>query len=228
MTHLGGFVGVCALAFALVGGAIVGCSGAPTVDTPDYVLDPSTAKPPGSSTSSGSLAPGPQASSDDANASSSGANDSGAGTSGGQGASSSGGSGASTPAGPISLKIDDVTVDIDDTSLWSEVSKPGAFDLFIKVSGPGVASGSDIHISATRVASGCDNAANYIVYRPQGDTQYMPKSSKEPACGLTIAAIPTAPNAHFRGKFTAALFGINTDAPKTKKVELTFDVVRSK
>ena len=76
--------------------------------------------------------------------------------------------------------------------------------------------------------SGCDNTTNYIAYRPEGDTQYMPKTAKDPACGLIIDEMPKEIGGHFKGSFNATLNGINTTTPKTRKLALTFDVVRTK
>lgn len=126
------------------------------------------------------------------------------------------------------MKVETTTLTIASTEIWAEVSKAGNYDLFIRVTGAGVPAGSDLHISATSATSGCDNMANFITYRPEGDTQYMPKSTKEPECGLTIEALPTAIGGRFKGTFNATLYGINSPTPVSKRVQLTFDVLRTK
>jgi hypothetical protein len=216
-----------ALAFAA---AVAACSGAPPSDgSPDFEIDDTAKRPASPGDGSGSSGADPTATpAKSSSSSSSGApapttTPTPAPTSG----SSSGGAPAPAPT-TVSLTIDGVAVTVTGTDVWAGVSAPGMYDVFLKVSGPGIAVGSDFVISATSSVSGCDNTANYITYRPQGDTQYMPKSAEEPTCGLTIETLPAAVNDRFKGTFKATLYGINTTTPKSHKIDLTFDVLRTK
>jgi len=205
---------------------LVACSSPPRIDGPDYEL--------ASSSSSGSPAgPSGGGSSDtDPPPSDQGNPD----TSSGYDASSpppSHDAGADADAAPaakpatVTVTIDGKNINVDGTTLWSEVSKKGMYNLFVKVSGNGVASGSDFDISATAIGAGCDNTANYITYRPSGDTQYMPASPNEPACGLTITSIPTAIGGRFIGSFKGTLHAINVTTPRSKTIDVSFDVPRT-
>jgi hypothetical protein len=134
-------------------------------------------------------------------------------------------------AEPAVVKVEQATLTVDSTNLWSEVSKPGEYMLFIRVSGAGVAAGSDFVISAKGPGSGCESGANFISYRPEGDSQYMPKGTSgttNAACGLEITEIPTALGRHFSGTFRGTLHAINVTTPKSKTFDLKFDVVRTK
>jgi hypothetical protein len=164
---------------------------------------------------------------------SSGGGSSGDGSSGdgsSSGGSSSGGSssgGGDTPApSTASVVVDGTTLSVTSTDLWNEVQGPGKYTLFLRVSGPGVAAGSDFVISAVRTGDGCLNTENFITYRPAGDTQYMPKLGGDPACGLRIDALPTSAGARLKGSFDGTLRGINRSTPKSKNVTITFDVAR--
>ncbi len=146
--------------------------------------------------------------------------------------SSSSSSGSTPPPAPkptaVTLTIDGQAFTFGSATIWADVSKVGTYDLFLKVTGPGAPDGTDIHISATATGTGCDNTANYITYRPVGDTQYMPKSVKDPTCGLNVTALPAKVGDRFTGSFKATLYGINVTPAKTKSVDLTFDVLRDK
>jgi hypothetical protein len=125
----------------------------------------------------------------------------------------------------VTVKIDGVAVTVTKTALWSEVSAKGEYNIFVDVVAPGIAAGSDLILSATHAGTGCVNTANFITYRPEGDTQYMPKQA---ACGLTIASIPTAVGGRFKGTFKGNLTGINQASPQTRVIEMSFDVLREK
>jgi hypothetical protein len=202
----------------VLGCGVIACASEPYGEAPRFETAP-TKKPGSSSGSSGSSGtPTPEESGGSSGSSNGGADG------GTDGASSGGG----TKPSSASLKIDGKTINVDDTELWAEVGGPGEYDIFIKVSGPGVAAGSDVHIGATSTGTGCDSTANTIAYRPKGDTQYMPKSANEPSCGLDIDELPKAVGGRFRGSFKSTLYGINADPKPTKSVELTFDVARAK
>ena len=162
--------------------------------------------------------------------SSSGGSSSGGSSSGGSssGGSSSGGSTAAPSTNKAMVSIDGESFVVDDISLWSNVSEPGTYDLFIEIHGPGAPVGSDIVISATKTGTLCENTGNYIAYRPAGDTQYMPWTSGASTCGLDIDTLPTAVNGRLTGSFTGTLRGINQSTPKTKSLAVTFDVLRDK
>lgn len=99
----------------------------------------------------------------------------------------------------------------------------GVDNLTIKFTGTGIAEGSDIHLSATHVGSGCDNTANFITYRPMSAPQYMPSpTTVAPACGLTIQAI-SAQGGRFTGTFSGTLYSINSSPQTTHMVTATFD-----
>jgi hypothetical protein len=120
-----------------------------------------------------------------------------------------------------------ITLKLDGTTLAVEGFGVGPENLFIKVSGPGIAAGTDFSLSATRLGSGCESGVAWITYRPRdGDKQYMPKAG--PSCGLTIGGRPLAIGDRFKGSFNGTLHAINTTTPRSKKVEITFDVVRTK
>ncbi len=143
--------------------------------------------------------------------------------------SSSGGTPAPAPKPTaVTLTIDGQAFTFGSATIWAGVSKAGTYDLFLKVTGPGAPDGTDFHVSATATGTGCDNTANYITYRPVGDTQYMPKSANDPTCGLNITALPAKVGDRFTGSFKATLYGINVTPAKNVTVDLTFDVLRDK
>lgn len=216
--------GLIAIALGLAAGTLIACSGAPSDDnSPDYEVDV-TSRPPDKS---GGSTPSDPGSGDPA--APSGSNDDVPVGNGGGGGSDAGADAAPAPKPTsVSLTIDGVKMNVTATDVWAEVRGPGDYDLFIKVNGPGVPAGSDFAISATGVRTGCDNTANYITYRPENDTQYMPKTAKDPNCGLSITSLPKVVNGRFTGRFEATLYGINTPTTKTKTVDLSFDVLRTK
>ncbi len=146
--------------------------------------------------------------------------------------SSSSSSGSTPPPAPkptaVTLTIDGQAFTFGSATVWANVSAQGTYNVFLKVTGPGAPDGTDFDISATATGTGCDNTANYITYRPVGDAQYMPKSAKDPSCGLNVTALPTKVGDRFTGSFKATLYSINVTPAKTKSVELTFDVLRDK
>jgi hypothetical protein len=99
----------------------------------------------------------------------------------------------------------------------------GVDNLSIKFTGTGIAVGSDLAISATHVGAGCDNTTNFNTYRPMSAPQYMPSSTVDPACGLTIEAISAA-GGRIRGNFSGTLHSINSSPATTRVVAATFDV----
>jgi hypothetical protein len=99
----------------------------------------------------------------------------------------------------------------------------GVDNLSIKFTGTGIADGTDIEISATEVGAGCDNTQNFITYRPMSAPQYMPASTVDPTCGLTIEAI-SAQGGRIRGNFSGTLYSINSSPETTHVVTATFDV----
>jgi hypothetical protein len=99
----------------------------------------------------------------------------------------------------------------------------GVDNVSIKFTGTGIAVGSDLAISATHVGAGCDNTTNFITYRPMSAPQYMPSSTVDPACGLTIEAISSA-GGRIRGNFSGTLHSINSSPATTRVVAATFDV----
>ena len=133
-----------------------------------------------------------------------------------------------TPETKVTAKIDGVTYTVSETNLWSEVGGPGEYDIFVKLTGPGAPTGSDIHVGASRTGTGCKSGENYITYRPKGAPQYMPNSSNEPTCGLTMSELPKAVGGRFRGRFVGTLRSINTSPVTYKKITLEFDVLRTK
>jgi hypothetical protein len=204
----------------------VACSSAPRTDGPDYQLASSSGAP-GASGGGSDTDPPPASNEGDGNSGNVPTYDAGT----PKPSADAGADAAAPEAGAkpttVTVTIDGKAMQIDGTTLWSDVSKPGMYNLFVKVSGNGVASGSDFDISATATGKGCDNTANYITYRPSGDPQYMPASAKEPACGLTIDALPPAVGARFTGSFHGTLYAINVSTPSSKKIDVTFDVLRT-
>jgi hypothetical protein len=132
------------------------------------------------------------------------------------------------PPTKVTVKVSGVTFTVGETKVWANVSGAGNYDIFVPVTGPGVAAGSDIHVWADHKGTGCVNTTNYIAYRPKSDTQYMPMSTNEPACGLTITELPTAVGGRFKGTFKGTLRGINVTPTVTKTIDMTFDVLRTK
>lgn len=215
--------GLIGIALGLAAGTLIACSGAPSDDSPDYEVD-ITSRPPDKT---GGATPEDPASGDPA-APGGGSEDEVPVGNGGGGADAGADAAPAPKPTSVSLTIDGTKFNVSSTDIWAEVRGAGDYDLFIKVTGPGVPAGSDIHISATGVRTGCDNTANFITYRPENDTQYMPKSTKDPNCGLSITSLPKVVNGRFTGRFEATLYGINTATPKTKTVDLSFDVLRTK
>jgi hypothetical protein len=228
---------IAAVGLGVAASALAACSGAPPEDgSPDYEVD-ITARPPDNTGRGGSSGDAPtegsttEPTSSDGPSSSSGGSSSG----GSSGTSSDGGTGSTSSSGApapkpttVTLMIDGAKFSVTSTEIWAGVSKAGTYDLFIRVTGPNAGAGSDIHLSATKTGTGCNNTSNYITYRPAGDTQYMPKSANEPGCGLSITSLPTAVGGRFIGTFKATLYGINTTTPKSRNVDLSFDVLRTK
>lgn len=99
----------------------------------------------------------------------------------------------------------------------------GLDNLSIRFTGTGIAVGSDLDISATHAGAGCDNTTNFITYRPMSAPQYMPSSTVDPGCGLTIEAI-SATGGRIRGQFSGTLHSINSSPATTRVVAATFDV----
>ncbi|HVH43954.1 MAG TPA: hypothetical protein VM925_16495 [Labilithrix sp.] len=189
------------------------CSGAPSESTPDYELTSAQTNP-ARSTEKGSTDETPSPPAEDA------------GTLSSSSSSSSSGSSSSGSSSTVGVMVDGQNLIVGGASLWAEVSKPGDYDLFVKVSGAGIQVGSDIHVKATASTAGCASE-NYIDFRPANDTQYMAKRG-DAACGLSIVELPTAVGGHFKGSFDGILDGINSDPPKSKRVVFTFDIIRTK
>jgi len=106
---------------------------------------------------------------------------------------------------------------------FQSINFQGVENLIIRFSGMGIAVGSDLIISATHAGFGCDNTTNFIAYRPNSAPQYMPSSTVDPVCGLTIEAISAA-GGRIRGYFSGTLQSINSSPATTRVVEATFDV----
>ena len=138
--------------------------------------------------------------------------------------------GAAMPAAPsaVSVAIDGRALVVDDVVLWSNVSRPGDYDIFLEVHGPDVPSGSSIHVSATRLGTGCDAATNFITFRPESDTPYVPSSSEDPSCGLAVEALPTGAGDRFTGSFEGTVRSIDPKTLETKTLEVRFDVLGDK
>jgi len=218
----------------LAGGALVACSGAPPEGGADYEIEES----------SGNRSPSASADEDegtgDEQTLSNGETTEPSQTTDGNGSGVDTGGGTEpppsdpTPADPapkptaVTVKIDGATYTVSTTNLWSEVQGAGKYNIFIKLTGPGAPDGSDIHISADHTGTGCVNTTNYLAYRPQGSTQYMPMSANEPTCGLSINELPKAVGGRFRGSFTGTMRAINTTPLTTKRFEIKFDVLRDK
>lgn len=125
---------------------------------------------------------------------------------------------ASTATAQVTIDGQQVTV-----SGFLSFNYKGVDNVSIQFSGSGIAEGSDLQISATHVGAGCDNTKNFITYRPMSAPQYMPASTVEPACGLTIEAI-SATGGRIRGAFSGTLHSINSTPATTRAVTATFDV----
>jgi hypothetical protein len=214
------------LAACLVGGVLTACSGAPPEGGADYEIESSGPRTPASSSETS------DADDDAFGDSASAEEDEGAPATRSNPPADEGDpdeAPAPVPEAPaptkVTAKVGGVTLTVTDTTLWSEVSGPGKYSIFVKVTGPGIAAGSDFHVSATRTGPGCESGGNFITYRPQNDTQYMPKATP---CGLKIDELPTAVGGRFRGTFVGTLTGINTTTTKTKNITLAFDVLRTK
>jgi hypothetical protein len=202
---------VLAAAFLLVG-LTAGCSGAPKDDAPDYEVDTSGKHNGGGST--GQEAPAPTVTNNpapDQNVK-----------------SAETGTGAPAPT-TVTASLDGQELTVVSTTIWAGVSKPGMYDVFVKVTGTGVLDGSDILISATDTKSGCQNETNYIVFRPMGQMQYMPKTATEPQCSLDVTELPAAVGGRFTATFDSTLYGINDPSQKTtKKLKISVDALRDK
>ena len=136
----------------------------------------------------------------------------------------------STPAprpDAVSVAIDGVPMTIDKVTLWApNAVNANEYDLFLAFHGAGAPSGTDVAISAVRSGAGCKSGENFLAYRPQGDTQYMPAQTA--TCGFSVAQIPSAAGLRFTGSFEGTLTSINVTPAKTRKVSITFDVLRAK
>jgi hypothetical protein len=192
-----------ATAFVLFG-LSAACSSAPPADAPDYEVNITSGK---KDSSANSTPPKPAATTDPAPAPP---------------------PNAETGTGKTAVTMDGQALTITGTTLWSEVTKAGEYSVFLKVTGTGVADGSDINIWASATQSGCVNTTNYLAFRPTGDTQYMPKSPTEPQCGLTVTSLPTAVGGRFQATFEGTLYGIGTTSPRSKQFVISVDVLRDK
>ena len=143
----------------------------------------------------------------------------------GCGSSSSGVPDADTGSPDADTRLAQVTIDGQQVVISGYLSFNfrGVDNLSIKFTGTGIAVGSDLLISATHVGAGCDNTANFIAYRPMSAPQYLPSSTVDPACGLTIEAISAA-GGRIRGNFSGTLHSINSSPATTRVVAATFDV----
>jgi hypothetical protein len=130
-------------------------------------------------------------------------------------------------ADAVAVKVAGDTFTIDSTEVWAEVSKPGEYYLFIRVTGPGAPAGSDFAISATSASIGCSIGGNHPTFRPKGDAQFMP-ATNDSKCGLVIDELPTTKDGRFRGTFKGTLRSINETPARTKSFDLAFDVGRKK
>lgn len=137
----------------------------------------------------------------------------------GGGGSSDGGPDADTRAAQVTIDGQQVLI-----SGFLSFNFQGVDNLSIKFTGTGIADGSDLLISATHVGTGCDNTANFIAYRPMSAPQYLPSSTVDPACGLTIEAISAA-GGRLRGNFSGTLHSINSSPATTRVVTATFDAL---
>jgi hypothetical protein len=197
----------------LLGSLLAACSGAPSEDTPDYEITAVRRNPTGSSGSTPTGDTPTSAIHEDET-------DSGTSTS----SSSSGQPSANSST--VGVTVDGTKLNVDGMNIWSEVSKAGDYDLFVKVSGPGVATGSDIHVKATAVTTGC-GGDNYIDFRPANAPQHMSKRG-DATCGLVIDELPTAVGGRFKGTFKGTLTSINTTPATSKNFVFTFDALRAK
>jgi hypothetical protein len=212
-----------AVALCVVGGVLSACSGAPSGDAPDYEFD-----------LSGDPGAGSGPAGDD------GRDDVNGGAASGDGDydsprpadSKSGEPEEPEPSAPLpttaTVKLNGTTLTVSEVKLWSEVSRAGEYNVFVYVTGPGVEAGSDFIISARQIGSGCDNTKNFITYRPKNDTQYMPRTTTDAGCGLQISELPTAVGGRLKGSFKGTLHAINVSTPRSREVDLTFDVLREK
>jgi hypothetical protein len=125
---------------------------------------------------------------------------------------------ADTGSGEVTIEGQQVVI-----SGFQSFNFQGVDNLSIKFTGTEIAVGSDLVISATHVGAGCDNTTNFITYRPMSAPQYMPSSTVDPACGLTIEAISAA-GGRIRGNFSGTLHSINSIPATTRMVAATFDV----
>jgi hypothetical protein len=137
--------------------------------------------------------------------------------------SGSGGGGSGVP--DADMRAAQVTIDGQQVVLsgFQSFNFQGVDNLSIKFTGTGIAVGSDLIISATHIGAGCDNTANFITYRPMSAPQYMPSSTVDPACGLTIEEI-SATGGLIRGNFSGTLHSINSSPATTRVVAATFAV----
>src|SRR5262249_51486023 len=127
-----------------------------------------------------------------------------------------------------------VQLNIDSIDLWApNPSNPSEYDIFIKVSGPGVPAGSDIAITAYTTGTMCGLSPNNdIFYRPANDDQYAPNFSYDGsnpipfACGLTVSSLPTQTGASLTGNYVGALYGLN-DKSKMHSLDIHFDAPRT-
>lgn len=202
------------IATSLLVGLLAACQGSPE-DAPDYEVDLTS----GGGSRSGA---GEDTSASDGTSSEAPSTPPGGGT------SAETGNGPSLPPTKVMVKVDGVTLTVGEVKLWSEVAKPGKYDTFISVTGAGVAAGSDIVISADSATTGCVVGEEHITYRPKSEPQYMPMTSGDPACGLSIKSLPKSVGERFTGTFKGTLRAINTTPTQTKNVEVTFDVLREK
>ena len=200
------------VATALLVALLAACHGSPD-DAPDYEVD---------LTSGGSTSPGENTAASDGTSTEAPSTEPGGGT------TAETGNGPALPPTKVTVKVDGVTLTVGDVKLWSEVAEPGAYDAFISVTGAGVAAGSDIVISANSATTGCVVGEEHITYRPKSQPQYMPMTSGDPACGLSIKTLPKSVGERFTGTFKGTLRAINTTPTQTKTVDVTFDVLREK
>src|SRR5690606_4206247 len=127
------------LAVGVLGGLLAACSGAPSGDAPDYEVD-LVGEPAGSS-------PGDGAGSESAYDQGAEGDDYDGRTPSGPAAGGSGDPDAEQeepdapppppPPSTATVKVNGTTRTVTEVKLWSEVSGPGEYNVFVKVTGPG-------------------------------------------------------------------------------------------
>lgn len=128
------------------------------------------------------------------------------------------------------VTVDGVAQDVTKIELWAP-DADGDAHLFIDFNGKGAPDGTDIHISFTKVATGCVASPKAhpqdLWFRPPASADQY-RSADGTGCGLSITSFPTNVGDTVKGSFDGRISGINGAQGKTRTLKVTFEHKRTR